>query len=136
VWANELNGGGYDLFLLGQIEPMRINLDQLEARLARPDYARVVASLREVGFQSLPDLLSIYAGQAAELRPWLEGAQINRDGNLRLQYLAGLALNDSQENSIYNEIGTYRRFPSNLFAGSSEHELAALFAAMAAGQHR
>ena len=136
VWANELNGGGYDLFLLGQVEAMRINLDQLEARLARPDHARVVASLRQVGFHSLPDLLSVYAGQAAELRPWLEGAEINRDGNLRLQYLAGLALNDSQENAIYGEIGSYRRFPSNLFAGSSEAELAALFAAMAAGQRR
>jgi spermidine synthase len=136
VWANELNGGGYDLFLLGQVEAMRINLDQLEARLARPDHARVVASLRQVGFHSLPDLLSVYAGQAAELQPWLEGAEINRDGNLRLQYLAGLALNDSQENAIYGEIGSYRRFPSNLFAGSSEHELAALFAAMAAGQRR
>ena len=136
VWANELNGGGYDLFLLGQVEPMRINLDRLEARLARPDHARVVASLRQVGFHSLPDLLSAYAGQAAELRPWLRGAQINRDGNLRLQYLAGLALNDSQENSIYNEIGSYRRFPRNLFEGSSERELAALFTAMAAGEAR
>jgi hypothetical protein len=53
-----------------------------------------------------------------------------------LQYLAGLALNDSQENSIYNEIGSYRRFPSNLFVGSSERELAALFTAMAAGEAR
>ncbi len=84
----------------------------------------------------LPDLLSTYAGQAAELRPWLVGAEINRDGNLRLQYLAGLALNDARENSIYNEIGSYRRFPDNLFAGSSEAELAALFTAMATGQHR
>jgi len=135
VWANELNGGGYDLFLLGQLEPMRINLDQLEARLARPDQARVVASLRQVGFHSLPSLLAVYAGQAADLRTWLEGAEINRDGNLRLQYLAGLALNGSQENAIYGELMSFRRFPRDLFAGSSQAELAALFAAMGAGQH-
>jgi len=72
----------------------------------------VVASLRQVGFHSLPDLLSVYAARQPSLRPWLEGAEINRDGNLRLQYLAGLALNNSQENAIYGEIGSYRRFPS------------------------
>jgi len=136
VWANELNGGGYDLFLLGQAAPMRINLDALEARLARPGQARVVASLRQVGFQSLPDLLAVYAGQAAELGPWLEGAQINSDGNLRLQYLAGLALNDSHENVIYREIGSYRRFPANLFVGSSQAELNALFTAMERARQR
>ena len=30
-------------------------------------------------------LLSTYAGQASDLRSWLAGAEINRDGNLRLQ---------------------------------------------------
>ena len=46
------------------------------------------------------------------------GAEINRDGNLRLQYLAGLALNISMEGAIYNEMLGYRRFPQNLFVGS------------------
>ena len=47
-----------------------------------------------------------------------QGAQINRDGNLRLQYLAGLALNFSQENLIYDQLLSYRRFPEGLFAVS------------------
>ena len=133
VWANELDGGGYDLFLLGGTGPLRINLDRLEARLASPDYARVVESLRQIGFRSVPDLMAIYAGRAADLRPWLAGAEINRDGNLRLQYLAGFALNYNHEDSIYSGLLSYRRFPADLFEGSPA-EVGAVFAAMAEGQ--
>jgi spermidine synthase len=117
IWGNE-NGGGYDTVVLGQVEPARIDVDALDARLARPDHARIVQSLQEVGFGSLPALLGTYAGQKSDLAPWLEGAEINRDGNLRLQYLAGMALNISMEGTIYNQILGYRRFPRNLFVGS------------------
>ena len=92
----------------------------LQARLDNPAYSPVVQSLREVGFGSMYDLLSTYAGQDQDLKPWLRDAEINRDGNLRLQYLAGLALNISQEGYIYSEMLKYRQFPVNLFAGSEE----------------
>jgi spermidine synthase len=130
VWANELNGGGYDVFLLGQADPSPIDLDALGEKLNRPEYARVVGSLRNVGFESLTDLLSTYAGQDQDLKPWLQGAEINRDGNLRLQYLAGLALNVNAETVIYNQMLQYRRFPANLFKGS-EARMQALYAALA-----
>jgi spermidine synthase len=117
IWGNE-NGGGYDTVALGQVESPRIDLDALDARLSRPDHARVAQSLQIVGFGSLQALLGTYAGQRSDLGQWLEGAEINRDGNLRLQYLAGLALNISMEGTIYNEILGYRRFPQNLFVGS------------------
>jgi spermidine synthase len=119
VWGNE-NGGGYDTVALGQIEPARIDLDALDARLARPDHARVVQSLQMVGFGSLNALLGTYAGQRSELDPWMQGAEINRDGNLRLQYLAGMALNTSMEGTIYSQMLQYRRFPRNLFVGSED----------------
>jgi len=132
VWANELDRGGYDVFLLATNGPMKIDLDRLEERLAAPDYARVAESLRSVGFRSATDLLSVYAGQAQDLRPWLTGAEINEDGNLRLQYLAGLALNNSQESGIYEQMLSYRRFPANLFTGS-QARLQALAAAIGVG---
>lgn len=119
VWGNE-NGGGYDTVALGQIEPARIDLDALDARLARPDHARVVQSLQTVGFGSLDALLGTYAGQRSDLDRWMQGADINRDGNLRLQYLAGMALNTSMEGAIYNQMLQYRRFPRNLFVGSED----------------
>jgi spermidine synthase len=129
VWANDIDGGGYDLFLLGQSEPMRIDVDKMEERLARPEYSRVAESLRGAGIGSAVSLLSTYAGQAQDLRGWLANAIINRDRNLRLQYLAGLALNYSQETSIYTQMLSFRRFPQNLFSGSSARlqELAAAF---------
>jgi len=128
VWGNE-NGGGYDTVVLGQVEPAKIDVDAMAARLARPDHQAVAQSLTDVGFNSLIGLLATYGGQAADLQQWTAGAEINRDGNLRLQYLAGLALNNSMEGSIYNEILSYRKFPRNLFAGS-EPRLQALAAAM------
>jgi spermidine synthase len=132
VWANELSGGGYDVFLLGQQEPGKIDVDAMQARLDRPEYARVVESLREVGLGSAVELLSTYAGQDKDLKPWLQGAEINRDGNLRLQYMAGLAVNANAEQAIYTEMLKYRAFPFNLFAGS-EHTLQALYVVLGGG---
>lgn len=120
IWANDINGEGYDVFLMGSAEPMQINVDQMQARLSQPSYANVAASLRDVNFNSAIDLLSTYAGQAQDLAGWLQGAEINTDSNLRLQYIAGLALNESEETDIYNQILANRHFPANLFTGSPE----------------
>jgi spermidine synthase len=118
VWANEIDGGGYDVLLLGQRSPGRIDVDAIQARLEEPAYARVAESLREVGLGTAVELLSTYAGQDRDLMPWLQGAEINRDGNLRLQYMAGLAVNANAEQAIYSEMLGYRRFPANLLSGS------------------
>jgi spermidine synthase len=59
-----------------------------------------------------------YGGQASDLRAWVKGAQINRDRNLRLQYMAGWDVNTNQANEIYKEILLYRRYPNNLLTGS------------------
>lgn len=56
----------------------------------------------------------------SDLQPWLDGVVINRDGNLRLQYMAGLALNTSMEATIYIQILSNRKFPVHLFQGSEE----------------
>ncbi|PYR29044.1 MAG: hypothetical protein DMF92_12745 [Acidobacteria bacterium] len=51
---------------------------------------------------------------------WLQGAAINRDRDLRLQYLAGMGMNLFQNDRIYADLLAYRRFPENLFFGSKE----------------
>jgi spermidine synthase len=122
VWSNTSGGEGYDLVLLGQVEPARIDLDELSRRLQQKDHEAVVQSLRGVGFEEPLDLLTTYAGRAAELKPWLEGADINRDRNLRLQYLAGLGLNQKQDTYIQREMMKYRHFPENLFTGSEQRK--------------
>jgi spermidine synthase len=118
VWGNTNNGVGYDLVLLGQVEPTRIDIDKMQAHLMSPQMAPVAASLREIGFNSAVDLFSTYAGQNADLRDWLKDANINRDRNLRLQYLAGLGLNLYESGSIYADMLAYNRFPERLFVGS------------------
>jgi len=121
IWANEdLLEGGYDVFLLGQTAPMIIDIDALQRRLDRPEYARVAESLRGVGLRSAVDLLSIYAAQAPDLISWLSGAEINRDRNLRLQYLAGLGVNNYLQAMIYDQMLLYRQFPVNLIVGSDQ----------------
>jgi len=118
IFANTNNGQGYDLVLVGQAAPMRIDVDALRQRLDSPAYGGVARSLREVGFDSVPDLLATYAMSASDLRPWLEHAGINRDRNLRLQYLAGLGLNRDESAAIYKQMQEYAQFPVDLFAGS------------------
>ena len=118
IWGNDNNGAGYDTVLLGQVEQPQIDVDAIQRRLMSPEYAKVAQSLRDVGFGSLLDLLATYAGQRQDLMPWLEGAQINLDGNLRLQYMAGLALNVSMESATYDKILSYRRYPQNMLVVS------------------
>ncbi len=122
VFANTLQGRGYDVVLVGRAESSTsgaINVDRLEARLDTPEYARVAKSLEEIGFYSAADLLSTYIGNADDLHPWLSDAAINRDSNLRMQYLAGLGLNLQQESAIYNHMTAFGpRFDPKVFSGS------------------
>jgi hypothetical protein len=66
------------------------------------------------------DLLGTYAGRARDLSPWLADAEINRDSNLRLMYIAGLGANLYQQEFIFDSMLGYRRFPPDLFVGSEE----------------
>jgi len=131
VWGNTNNGQGYDLVVMGQVEPTVINLDEMEAKLSSPQYAEVSQSLREIGFNSAVELFSTYAGQKADLAPWLADAVINTDRNLRLQYFAGLGLNLYRSGPIYSDMIASTRFPETLFTGSD-----ALMQALRAGIDR
>jgi spermidine synthase len=111
-----------DVVLLGQTGPAAIDIEGLQQRLDRADHSQVAASLRQVRFRSALDLLGTYAGRGPDLQPWLAGAEINTDRNLRLQYLAGMGLNLQDAESIYGEMLHYRAFPEDLFTGSDERK--------------
>jgi spermidine synthase len=128
IWANDDNGKGYDIVLLGQAGPTKINVNDVQDRLDRSDYVDVAVSLREVGFKTVIDLLGTYGGQGPDLRPWLRNAQINRDRNLRLQYLAGMGLNLYQEVSIFDDMELHRKYPDNLFIASDTTKMVLMLA--------
>jgi len=116
VWGNPYQGKGHDMVLLGTVEPLRIDLDEMEHRVGyRDSSSKMPQSLAEVGMNSPVDLFATYAGRAADLRQWLNGAAINRDRNLRMQYLAGIGLNADESAAIYAGMLAYRRFPDDLF---------------------
>jgi spermidine synthase len=133
LFSNDQHFEGYDAVLLGTNEPGTIDLDRLEGILKRSEYARVRESLMDVGFgmrQSEADyldhgiaidLLATFAGQASHLQRWMANAQINRDSNLRLQYLAGMWFNSNLGSKILQDILFCYRFPDNLFVGSKEN---------------
>jgi spermidine synthase len=121
VWGNTNEGKGYDLVLLGPLEPLKIDVDAIDERLKRPEYETVTRSLREIGMSNAVDLFSTYAGRKPDLAAWLKDAQINHDRNLRLQYLAGLGLNLYQADAIYADMLRYvSRMPDDLFVAAPD----------------
>jgi spermidine synthase len=54
----------------------------------------------------------------------MQDAQMNRDKDLRLQYLAGMWFNSYQSTRILQSILADYKYPQNLFAGTEEQILA------------
>ena len=80
-------------------------------------------------FNGLPEIFYYYGGmmktflvQGPDLLPWLRDTQVNRDRNLRLQYLAGFHLNTFRDADIFGAIKQYRRYPDTLFIATAEEE--------------
>jgi spermidine synthase len=120
VFANTVNGQGYDLVLFGQLGERRINVDAVQARLNSAEGEPIRRSLAQVGINSAVELFGTYAGSRMDMANWLKDAAINTDRNLRLQYLAGLGLNLYQSALIYHNMIAETRYPEYLFDGSQK----------------
>ena len=120
VFANTINGQGYDLVLFGQLEDGKIDVDAVQARLNDPANAPITNSLREIGINSAVELFGTYAGQRSDMAGWLKDGIINTDRNLKLQYLAGLGLNLYRSDAIYKAMIRESKYPEGLFVGSPE----------------
>ncbi len=118
IFANEGQHWDSDTVVVAPLEPRPIDADAMQRRLDSAGYARVKASLVEVGFDSATDLLATYLGRASDLKAWLHDAQINTDRNLRLQYLAGASSNAYMAGEIYGDLLRHRPFPEDLFVAS------------------
>jgi spermidine synthase len=120
VWNSQERLMGYDLTLLGHVLPLKINDAASYARLTDNIHAR--DSLLGIGIKGLPDLFKLYSGNRSDLRDWLSDAQINRDRNLRLEYLAGAAVDVQIAPSIYANMIDQVTYPKELFDFEPQHE--------------
>jgi spermidine synthase len=137
IFSNDNNGVGYDAVLFAKVgedgsvdKPTKIDLDAIQAYIdAHP---AVKQSMRDVGFGSLTanipgsceavEIFASYAGTGLRLKEWAKGTEhlINRDSNLRLQYVAGMGVNQYIQERILNNILKYYRYPDDMFSGSPE----------------
>ncbi len=115
VWNSQERHRGYDVVLLGQARPARLDLGAIQGRIDAN--ARLRQSLAEVGLGSALDLLASFAVGAGDLGSWLEGTPVNRDRSLKLEYISGLALNAMLAGPIYRSMIQDRSLPGELFAG-------------------
>jgi len=119
VFPNGVIWGKGDMVVTASADSTRIDVDEMQQRLDRN--SAVAQSLRDVGFGSAIGLLATYAAQGPDLAPWLKQAEINRDWNLKLQYLAGMTSYSQEQNIINYDLLPYRRYPENLFRGSDQN---------------
>ena len=120
VWANNQNGAGYDMVFMGQMEPLKIDVDAVQAKLNRSDYSPVLESLRDIHIYSAISLFSVYTGQNADLGEWVKGSVINRDRDLKLMYMAGWGINSNIADTIYRDMLRFRQPSRHPFTGSPE----------------
>ncbi|HVT82414.1 MAG TPA: hypothetical protein VHM90_17360, partial [Phycisphaerae bacterium] len=150
VWSNDQNGAGYDAVLFGSVDmqgnatPLKIDVTQIQNYLEEEGHAKIKQSIRDVHFgeRGVPgnceavELFSMYAGTANRMgatdKPisghWLENTEhlINTDRNLRLQYVAGLWINNTDEGKIFNNILKDYTYPQDMFFGKQD-QLQALY---------
>jgi spermidine synthase len=108
--------------VIGQADPIQIDIDKMQAKLDSPAYAITSKSLQEIGFHSAVDLLATYAGRPSDLQQWLKGAVITHDRDMRIQYLAGMSLNLYHADDIYKSMVKYGPYmPKEMFTGGDVH---------------
>jgi spermidine synthase len=113
VWNSHIpKSKGNDFVMIGHVGSMEIDVDSLVQRIE--GNPRVQKALEEVDLGYTVTFLASFVARGVDLRDWLLGAEINHDRSLRLQYLAGRAIDETNGMEIYRAVATYRRFPEAL----------------------
>ncbi len=118
MWNTTTGGKGFDVVLVGGLEPLRIDIPVTEQRMSATP--RMFDSFKQVRITSAIDLLSAYGASGKDMARWLAGAPINRDFSLKLEYISGLALDRGEADAIYRHMVAERTFPAETFSGPPE----------------
>jgi spermidine synthase len=117
VWANSDGSAGYDVILLGSVEPLKIDAGELDRRLGN---MLIASTMKSVGLGSAAEVLGTYGGSSADLEKWTATGVTNHDADLRLQYMAGRANTQVRASEIQGQIFGYRRWPEGMVTGVEE----------------
>jgi spermidine synthase len=118
IWSGESRAKGYDVIAIGT-EASSFEPNELARRAAR--IPKVCQSLAELEID--PDGLEhLFAAYGVDLKEWLRGSQINRDCNLRLQYLAGLSPDGRIAQSMMEQMSIQRPIPTESLSAARDTE--------------
>lgn len=114
LYSGQGHRNGYDVIAVGMLDESRLS----PSLLTRQWYTtpEIRASLAEVGYSDADMFQDAFVAYGSELTDWLATAEINRDSNLRLQYLAGLTQAAQSEQGILTSIIKNRRQSSTAAA--------------------
>jgi spermidine synthase len=119
----------YDVILIGSNRPIQVDLGNLARRLAQP---RVAGQLARVGLDSPLPFLAEFALDDEGMRSYAEGAPLNTDDNLYLEFWSPLAIGSRGAPFNVLSIDEHRVNPAAIVSGpepfyaSSEEAAAAL----------
>jgi spermidine synthase len=117
VWNSQPDAKGYDVVLLGQVEPLVIDMDAVQKRI--DDNEALKKSLAQVKLNSALDIFASYGTRGRELGPWLGDTPVNRDFSLKLEYISGLAFNLQVADEIYANMIKGRSLPDDVLTGTA-----------------
>jgi spermidine synthase len=120
VWNSQPEAKGYDVVLLGQDEPLRIDIEAVQKRI--DDNEALRKSLTHVKLGTALDIFASYGTRGRDLGEWLKDTPVNRDFSLKLEYISGLAFNYQVADEIYANMIKRRIYPEDIFIASPEVE--------------
>jgi spermidine synthase len=112
VWNTMAGNKGYDVVLVGGLGPLKLDAWAIQGRIDRTP--AIGTSLRDVKITGVVELLTTYGTNGRDMKGWLEGAPVNRDFSLKLEYISGLALNDKEADQIYAHMTAGRAYPGDI----------------------
>jgi len=113
IWSSSLGDDPYDALTIAGTSPIKLDSKWLESQLEKQ--LPLKESLAEVGVNSPLDIYRGYAGDAKSLQTWLSAYEPNLDRNLRLEYLAGLSIDQRDPTQIFDNITEDLSYPADLF---------------------
>ncbi len=107
LYSGQGNLYGYDMIAVGSLDESR--LDPALVAIEWNTSPEIRNSLVDVGYIDPETFQGAFVAYGSELTDWLSTAEINRDSNLRLQYLAGLTQAAASEQGILDALIKHRR---------------------------